>query len=162
MDLIYEGITTIRPNPLLPNRLGQNGPDLRRDYDCVHVCTLFMAGYMSEWTWFTKGLRLSLHFWWIVQVLSEWTWFTKGLRHRTWSVQNARRIVRMDLIYEGITTVDVSHRDFRGKSEWTWFTKGLRQKLGFLFLKRLPCQNGPDLRRDYDVKTIIRFMLSTQ
>ena len=83
--------------------------------------------------------------------------------------------VRMDLIYEGITTSWMYPIASLFWSEWTWFTKGLRPFYSFLFvslwlsewtwftkglrlyslpsvleLELIPSQNGPDLRRDYD------------
>ena len=109
----------------------QNGPDLRRDYDWLCIVLKNLNILESEWTWFTKGLRQSP--WFLLQalLLSEWTWFTKGLRRRlcnssislkvssqsewTWFTKGLRPCdnpvevrdipVRMDLIYEGITTV---------------------------------------------------------
>ena len=58
MDLIYEGITTSRQK------------------------RVFNQCSMSEWTWFTKGLRRHLSAYVIFNIF-----------------------VRMDLIYEGITTI---------------------------------------------------------
>ena len=59
----------------------------------------------------------------------------------------------MDLIYEGITTTGcpLDNKGMGFPSEWTWFTKGLRPiKKIKLFQGLIICQNGPDLRRDYD------------
>ena len=130
MDLIYEGITTI--------------PPLSR----------FKIVFGSEWTWFTKGLRRRLCF----DVhsnssRSEWTWFTKGLRHVLPTVAVVIK-VRMDLIYEGITTFFANSTMSSNESEWTWFTKGLRRLPSLLSHTLEPRQNGPDLRRDYDVEKL--------
>ena len=40
----------------------------------------------------------------LVFFMSEWTWFTKGLRHPESFRVFPEAVVRMDLIYEGITT----------------------------------------------------------
>ena len=50
MDLIYEGITTVQPvTNASGGAYGQNGPDLRRDYDGPPVSRL-LQGLASEWT----------------------------------------------------------------------------------------------------------------
>ena len=150
MDLIYEGITT-RPSVPYDRWPGSEWTwftkGLRRQRNCRKSLLL-----QSEWTWFTKGLRRcdlpcirsnscqngpdlrrdydghyhtpgSIRLRW----MSEWTWFTKGLRRQGLTQPCQFLTVRMDLIYEGITTYliwpDVI---FWILSEWTWFTKGLR------------------------------------
>ena len=106
MDLIYEGITTAPalwqmpytvcssewtwftkglrhlPNLNTSSPVGQNGPDLRRDYD-LNLSVSWRRCFSSEWTWFTKGLRRIYLFDLRALGSSEWTWFTKGLRLRT-------------------------------------------------------------------------------
>ena len=82
---------------------------------------------------------------------SEWTWFTKGLRLLYAAPTRAvSLLVRMDLIYEGITTRTIFCCQWTAESEWTWFTKGLRRRLSVDMKADSFRQNGPDLRRDYD------------
>ena len=152
MDLIYEGITT---------------------YTSRGMSNLWPQ---SEWTWFTKGLRPHRpsssvgipH----VRMDLIYEGITTGLRSYhtvAFSRQNGpdlRRdydavqaleiilvLVRMDLIYEGITTSIPSRSNSYLQSEWTWFTKGLRPDEVTLFFT-ISSQNGPDLRRDYDVNWV--------
>ena len=243
--------------PSLSNAIAtfrQNGPDLRRDYDILMFGNATSIRSLSEWTWFTKGLRRNIgrqfvnaaccqngpdlrrdyddhaclliydmeslrqngpdlrrdydESWKLsicMRETSEWTWFTKGLRrslvgHAFLTVSMKRQngpdlrrdydllrwhhscwhSVRMDLIYEGITTNEnetiffvVNERQngpdlrrdydvtttrslpiFYESSEWTWFTKGLRRFLRIVRFVLFLCQNGPDLRRDYDFGTV--------
>ena len=153
MDLIYEGITTLSDTHFLLYPMRQNGPDLRRDYD--------------DLTFWATLFRLR----------SEWTWFTKGLRPCTLAYSLSSSPVRMDLIYEGITTITFIFSYPLNLSEWTWFTKGLRLlffcwtvqqfasewtwftkglRLSFESILSIESsQNGPDLRRDYDECTTL-------
>ena len=176
MDLIYEGITTVL---VLRNRKlssGQNGPDLRRDYDgdsietrdfCVRMDLiyegittpgrLFALGpfLSSERTWFTKGLRRGQEVSYVPSsLLSERTWFTKGLRPSLVSPSRILPTVRKDLIYEGITT---KFPTFNNSSNNCQKGPDLRRDYDYkhlFFLLFLSCQKGPDLRRDYDSKNV--------
>ena len=84
IDLIYEGIAT--PLPL--------------------IFPLFLFLFLSELTWFTKGLRLPYQL----------------------DQSKVKVYVRIDLIYEGIATEVLSFvwTFCCLSSELTWFTKGLR------------------------------------
>mgnify|MGYP007061458635 CR=1 FL=1 len=87
IDLIYEGIATWKWRAsMISSSVRQNWPDLRRDCDnffgSVHFCFSFR---LTELTWFTKGLRL------LLRILIM---FTNSLPDR------------IDLIYEGIATIE--------------------------------------------------------
>ena len=142
MDLIYEGITT----DYLPFVLG-TFHIVRMDLIYEGITTQTAAAFTavglqaSEWTWFTKGLRHNVKLCCIVIILSrsEWTWFTKGLRLADGSLAMPHdNKVRMDLIYEGITTPLTSSGSLN-----------------------ICSQNGPDLRRDYDVLGYSRLLPGT-
>ena len=81
MDLIYEGITTLRSFSALIAARRQNGPDLRRDYDMINLLTSLQGRVRMDLIY--EGI-------------------TTG-RCRKWFVRHNKG-VRMDLIYEGITT----------------------------------------------------------
>ena len=84
-----------------------------------------------ERTWFTKGLRPVP--WRRDQTLPslERTWFTKGLRRFGFNVYCFCSFVRKDLIYEGITTKNMTITSWDLLLlERTWFTKGLRLRIG--------------------------------
>ena len=201
MDLIYEGITT-RPFCLLIEGSSVVRMDLIYEGITTLVSFPFFIPPSSEWTWFTKGLRLEAN--WCRSKADYYKvrmdLIYEGITTKKWCALTSSIVVRMDLIYEGITTISwLLSSKIAVTSEWTWFTKGLRQlwlscnrygplpsewtwftkglrPLYFLgvnlrryrsewtwFTKglRRPCtksnikfffrQNGPDLRRDYDM-----------
>ena len=59
-----------------------NWPDLRRDYDTSLIILAFMFYFLSELTWFEKGLRRTFPVFGLFHkaTRSELTWFEKGLR----------------------------------------------------------------------------------
>ena len=130
MDLSYEGITTLAVSlsiPLITVRMDliYEGITTRS----IPLSCLFLLTW-SEWTWFTKGLRLidtTRYKLFLVcgqngpDLRRDYDFFCQDLIPYL-------IIVRMDLIYEGITTQLGLHLYllFLLSSEWTWFTKGLR------------------------------------
>ena len=69
------------------------------------------------------------------------------------------RSVRMDLIYEGITTIEgglnvrVSHSKVRMDLIYEGITT-----CRYCGKRSIVCQNGPDLRRDYDGSELTRVL----
>ena len=83
MDLIYEGITTEFFLLILQTiRAGQNGPDLRRDYDFRRPISFFISFLLVRMDLIYEGITTTQvpNVYVTVVILSEWTWFTKGLR----------------------------------------------------------------------------------
>ena len=151
MDLIYEGITTAARTSCVGSPRGQNGPDLRRDYDQFR----FSVPYQL-------GVRMDLIYEGITTEFSSCRSTQNGdgqngpdLRRDYDSFSEMTRdlySVRMDLIYEGITTSAGFIRPRRGcilSQNGPDLRRDYDSSLFFIFKAALS-QNGPDLRRDYD------------
>ena len=107
----------------------QNGPDLRRDYDGL-------ALYTHPW----PGINVRMDL--IYEGITTWIGYLLYILDT----------VRMDLIYEGITTLNqeggVSWKLVRMDLIYEGITTSLITSLIQSIWQR---QNGPDLRRDYDL-----------
>ena len=149
MDLIYEGITTPTVLANLIFKPRQNGPDLRRDYDLNPLDRMHTCQGLSEWTWFTKGLRLGG----VIPSQDPLRQNGPDLRRDydfNCSTFKSSSVVRMDLIYEGITTLFVS-LSLSTSVRMDLIYEGITtHPLWFCINQEEICQNGPDLRRDYD------------
>ena len=57
----------------------------------------------------------------------------------------------MDLIYEGITTNDIVAKESSFLVRMDLIYEGITTLYLYVTLRLSLCQNGPDLRRDYDM-----------
>ena len=105
--------------------MSQNGPDLRRDYDNFTSIDLLKNNSQNG-----PDLRRDYD--------CDHTSFNKNFS------------VRMDLIYEGITTFATKFLDLaKGRQNGPDLRRDYDPRI-VLYWKHGNSQNGPDLRRDYD------------